>query len=81
MKKLKFFFMLALLLTAVAPGAWADNGWSVWDGETTSKPNCSWLSDDTSRPTVQINTAAEFAYIKANWFEKLYVQLILISYL
>ena len=38
MKKLKFFFMLALLLTAVTQGAWADNGWSVWDGSESSEP-------------------------------------------
>ena len=29
MKRLKFFFMLALLLMAVAPGARADDGWRI----------------------------------------------------
>lgn len=58
MKHKKFLFILALLLTAVTQGAWADDYAYPWK----SKPSFySWYGGRSN--VVVINTAAELAYI------------------
>ena len=64
MKKLLLFFAL---LCAFAQGAWADDGWSVWNGGSiyfTHEPaNPPTVVDDW----VQINSADDLVYVTLNW--------------
>ena len=64
--RIKFAF-LALLLTTVSQGAWADDGWSVWNGGSiyfTHEPaNPPTVVDDW----VQINSADDLVYVTLNW--------------
>ena len=63
MRKLKFLFMLALLLCAVAQGVWAQitNPFAyddVWNGSTTTRPQFYSTYEGKSNVFV-INTVAE----------------------
>ena len=65
--RIKFAF-LALLLTTVSQGAWADDGWSVWNGgeiyyNHISSDNPPTVVDDW----VQINSAHDLAYVTLYW--------------
>ena len=64
--RIKFAF-LALLLTTVSQGAWADDGWSVWNGGSiyfTHEPaNPPTVVDDW----VQINSADDLVYVTLEW--------------
>ena len=64
MKKLLLFFAL---LCAFAQGAWADDGWSVWNGGsiyfTHTPANPPTVVDDW----VQINSADDLVYVTLNW--------------
>ena len=62
--KQKIFIMIALLC-AVAQGAWADDGWSVWDGKSMDAPEIETVKDDVY--TLRIKSAAQLAYIRENF--------------
>ena len=63
----KKLLLLFALLCAVAQGAWADDGWSVWNGGSiyfTHEPaNPPTVVDDW----VQINSADDLVYVTLNW--------------
>ena len=67
MKRKKILFILALLLTTVSQGAWADDGWSVWNGGsiyfTHTPANPPTVVDNW----VQINSADDLVYVTLNW--------------
>ncbi|MBR5726059.1 MAG: hypothetical protein IKX56_04920, partial [Muribaculaceae bacterium] len=67
MKRKKILFILALLLTTVSQGAWADDGWSVWNGG-----EIYFTHEPANPPTVvdnwvQINSAEDLVYVTLNW--------------
>ena len=67
MKRKKILFILALLLTTVSQGAWADDGWSVWNGG-----EIYFTHEPANPPTVvdnwvQINSADDLVYVTLNW--------------
>ena len=65
--KLKLLFV-ALLCVAVQ-GAWAQN-YDVWDGKTTTRPGVSAIQgvgNFDNLGTVEINTAAELAWLMSNF--------------
>jgi hypothetical protein len=65
MQKKKILFMLALLC-AVVQGAWADDGWSVWDGSSMTQPE---VTTNGDRKVILIKSAADLAYIREHWHD------------
>lgn len=59
--------MLALLC-AVVQGAWADDGWSVWDGSSMTQPEETTIGD---RKVILIKSAADLAYIRKHWHHRI----------
>ena len=64
--RIKFAF-LALLLTTVSQGAWADDGWSVWNGGEIYYNNISDNPPTVVDDWVQINSAHDLAYVTLYW--------------
>ena len=63
----KLFFILALLC-AVVQGAKADDGWSVWDGSSMEQPE---VTTNGDRKVILIKSAANLAYIRKHWTERI----------
>ena len=67
MQKKKILFILALIC-AVVQGAKADDGWSVWDGSSMEQPE---VTTNCDRKVILIKSAANLAYIRKHWTERI----------
>ena len=67
MQKKKILFILALIC-AVVQGAKADDGWSVWDGSSMEQPE---VTTNGDRKVILIKSAANLAYIRKHWTERI----------
>jgi len=63
----KKILMILALLCAVAQGAWAQDGWSVWDGSSSEQP---YMEKKSDRPTGYIGSAANLVWLREHWSDE-----------